>query len=117
MIAMPEVPEPPRPALPAPLGMHDLHRLKLVCYVPSATDSPFTGRDATPGTPSRALRTFNPTRLPYEAFPLESDHTTCVICQEEYKEPEEVRMILYKAEALRLLDCGHVYHVSTGAVG
>lgn len=52
------------------------------------------------------------TRFPHPAHYLKANKAMCAICQENFTEPREVKRILYEAEPLRLLGCGHVYHVS-----
>jgi hypothetical protein len=65
--------------------------------------------DAQPATPARK---WDYTRFPYTPHTLKPHQATCAICQDNFTEPETVRRLLYQAEPLRLLNCGHVYHVS-----
>ena len=62
-----------------------------------------------PSTPS----TWDWTRFPYPAHYLKPNKAMCAICQENFTEPRVIRRILYEAEPLRILGCGHVYHVSS----
>lgn len=89
----PVEPEPPRAAQPEPLTQSELDRIKVVCYLPENSDIPIT-------------------RLPLPPVYLSGHQSTCAICQENFEEPKEGRTILLKADKLRQLGCGHVYHVS-----
>jgi hypothetical protein len=102
---------PARPPQPAPLTLGQLAKLPVVCYIPHTQS---TEKDIMAEKPSFPIegKIWDQSRLPYPAHPLRKDQATCAICQENYTEPESVRRVLYQAEPLRLLGCGHVYHVS-----
>jgi len=93
----PVEPEPARAPQPAPLTATELAKLPIVCYIPSEDTE---------------KSEWDPSRFPYPAHPLATDQAMCAICQENYTEPEVVRRVLYQADPLRLLGCGHLYHVS-----
>lgn len=62
--------------------------------------------------PSASPAKWDWTRFPYPAHYLKPNKAICAICQENFTEPKVIRRILYEAEPLRILGCGHVYHVS-----
>lgn len=109
----PSEPEPARAAQPAPLSAAELAKLPVVCYIPqSDPHSPTEKASMAEKQSTPSAHNWDATRLPYPAHPLRSDRAMCAICQENFTEPESVRRVLYQAEPLRLLGCGHIYHVS-----
>jgi hypothetical protein len=81
----------------------EVDRLKLVVYLPAPHEAA-----------NMPLSTFDLTRLAHAPIYLPSHKATCAVCQETYEPPKEARTILLRAEPLRLLGCGHVYHVRLG---
>jgi hypothetical protein len=96
----PTEPEPARAPQPAPLSATELAKLSIVCYIPKEDEL-------------SEKQEWDATRFPYPAHSLAADQAMCAICQENYTEPETVRRVLYQVDPLRLLGCGHVYHVSS----
>jgi hypothetical protein len=111
----PPEPVPARPPQPAPLTLGQLAKLPVVCYIPHTQSAETTEKDIMADKQSVPVegKIWDQSRLPYPAHPLQEDQATCAICQENYTEPESVRRVLYQADPLRLLGCGHVYHVSS----
>ena len=93
-------PEPARLPQPEVLTRAEVDRLKMVVYLPDPREA------RTEPTPNLDL-----TRLAHSPSYLPSHKATCAICQETFEPPKEARTILLQAEPLRLLGCGHVYHV------
>jgi len=109
----PAEPESARAAQPAPLSAAELAKLPVVCYIPHPDPhSPTEKASMAEKQSTPSAHSWDATRLPYPAHPLRSDRAMCAICQENFTEPESVRRVLYQAEPLRLLGCGHIYHVS-----
>ena len=91
-----------------------------MCYVPDPNETP-TRSPSMPETPDLAYSIgglggslYTPvdlSRLPLPAIYLGSDRNTCAICQENYTPPFEGQRILLKADILRVLGCGHAFHV------
>ena len=128
VIPPPPAPEAPRAPQSEVLTPEELSRLKLVVYLPDPNESPAGTPStvvATPSdegksegildvtnTPMESRRSIDRSRLAHPPVYLTSHHATCVICQENYIEPREGKTILLKAEPLRQLGCGHIFHVS-----
>lgn len=123
LLPTPPPAEGPRAPRPEPLQPEELNKLKVVCYVAEPVDpNPEVAKrssSSTPATPTgvtsnpvsaSTARPVDYTRLPYPPIHLDSHHTTCAICQETFTPPQEGRTIMLKAEPLRLLGCGHVFH-------
>jgi hypothetical protein len=104
----PPTPEPPRPPQPAPLTFAELSKVQVVCYVPDPESADDPEAEIQPATPARS---WDFSRFPYTPHLLKPDQATCAICQDNFTEPETIRRLLYQADPLRLLNCGHVYHV------
>lgn len=83
------------------LTQAEVDKIRLVVYLPEPHET------ADEPSPSTDL-----TRLAHAPMYLPSHKATCAICQEMFEPPREGRTILLQAEPLRLLGCGHVYHVS-----
>lgn len=109
LITPPPEPEPPRAPLPEVLFPADLDKLELVIYLPDPNEPPINA-DGEEITPVRAP--IDPTRLAHRPIYLSTHRATCAICQEVFVAPVDGKTIMLKADPLRLLCCGHVYHVS-----
>lgn len=119
IVPRPPAPEPARPPQPEPLTHRELDRIPVVCFAPhpDPPSSPGTpteskSRADAQAQPSTPVRKWCRMRFQYPPHYLKPDKAMCVICQENFKEPEVVQRLLYVSEPLRLLACGHVYHVS-----
>ncbi|CAD6577148.1 MAG: hypothetical protein TREMPRED_001869 [Tremellales sp. Tagirdzhanova-0007] len=110
------LPNPPRPEArparpPAPLSADELSKLKVVCFVPA--DDCRSPNISTTNTPLEVcLDSVDYSRLPFPPIFLDSHQSTCAICQENFSLPQIGRTILLKSDPLRLLDCGHVFHMN-----
>lgn len=117
---IPPEPESARKAPSAPLRPDELLKLKSVCYVPDLTEplpvirenSHGHSRSTSVSSVHPTAATYDPTRLPHPPHELKSHQAACAICQENFTPPQEVRTIMMRVDALRLLGCGHVFHVS-----
>ncbi|OCF77329.1 hypothetical protein I204_01317 [Kwoniella mangroviensis CBS 8886] len=76
---------------PGPLTLIELNSLQYVCYLPTSDID------------------IQKESLPHPPIYLKADQITCAICQENFVPPQQGREAL--AEWLRVLGCGHVYHV------
>ena len=111
VVTPPPEPEPARPPQPDVLTVVELAKIPLVVYLPDPVETASSSVEGMGTIPAP----IDPSRLAYPAVYLDSHLSTCAICQEQFNSPKESRTILLKAEPLRQLGCGHVYHVS-GAV-
>lgn len=107
ILAEPPAPEPPRAAQPDPLTPAELHSIRVVCFLPRSPTS--TANDNNQNN-NASIRP-DVTRLPYPPVYLAEESATCAICQENFQPPAEGRTIMLRAEPLRQLGCGHVFHV------
>lgn len=113
VLPTPPQPEAPCAPQPAPLTCDELNKLKVVCFVPDSDESPSQNASPT-ATLTEAAEPIDHSRLPYPPIQLKSYRSTCAICQEAFVPPRVGRAILLKADPLRLLGCGHVFH--TGCI-
>ena len=111
---LPRSPEPEFPRAPrsAPLKPEELVKHKIVCFVPDVEEYDIASTTSPAPSAQTVSSPLDYTRLPYPPVYLKSHQSTCAICQECFTAPQIGRAILLKAEPLRLLGCGHVFHVS-----
>ncbi|EIW72090.1 hypothetical protein TREMEDRAFT_72651 [Tremella mesenterica DSM 1558] len=127
-------PEPPRPPPSSTLSYDELILLRSVHYLPALVptsdssstnvpnDSILTDKsDSThyKGCNRLTLNTgfwhirgelWDCTKLTRPCVYLTPDEAICVICHENYCQPDGVGEVVYTADVLRFLGCGHLFH-------